>query len=166
MWQTLTTMRVYLPSTLPGLADLVRTGLLPPGQAYAVTPGLREAYAAGDQEELEYAALLLAARASLRLIAADPDAPPRRVVVAAEVTDQPSGPAPGEGAVLLDSPVPMADVVSAHVDDPVAMPEIRAAVDALAAADAGDEDAAFTVDGAEGHELAWYASQEISDLIA
>ena len=25
----------------------------------------------------------------------------------------------------------------------------------------GDEDAAFTVDSAEGHELAWYATQEL-----
>ena len=41
---------------------------------------------------------------------------------------------------------------------------MRAAVDALPAADAGDEDAKFAVDGAEGHELGWYATQELSYL--
>ncbi|HLK00087.1 MAG TPA: hypothetical protein VKU39_09295, partial [Streptosporangiaceae bacterium] len=95
-------MRVYLPSTLPGLAALLRTGQIPAGPAFVVTPVLREAYASGDQEELEYAALLLAARASLRLLAADSDAPPRRVVLAAEVTTQACLPAPGDGAVTLD----------------------------------------------------------------
>ena len=38
---------------------------------------------------------------------------------------------------------------------------MRAAVAALAAADEGDDDARFTVDGAEGHELMWYATQEL-----
>jgi hypothetical protein len=38
------------------------------------------------------------------------------------------------------------------------------AAQALAAADAGDADAKFAVDGAEGHELGWYATQELSYL--
>jgi hypothetical protein len=42
---------------------------------------------------------------------------------------------------------------------------VRAAADALGAADAGDDDAQFTVDGAEDHELLWYATQEIPNLI-
>jgi hypothetical protein len=42
---------------------------------------------------------------------------------------------------------------------------VRGAVEALPAADAGDEDAKFTVDGAEGHELGWYATQELSYLV-
>ena len=93
-------MRVFLPSTLPALARALQTGqLTSPGQlsdagqagqegsapGFAVTPALREAYASGDEEELEYAALTEAARASLRLLAADPAAPPRRVVLAAEL---------------------------------------------------------------------------------
>ena len=41
---------------------------------------------------------------------------------------------------------------------------MRGAVEALPAADVGDEDAKFTVDGAEGHELGWYATQELSYL--
>jgi hypothetical protein len=159
-------MRVYLPSTLPGLATVLRTGKTPVGPAFAVTPGLREAYASGDQEELEYAALLLAAKASLRLLAADPAAPSRRVVIAAEVSVQASQSATGAGEVELTQPVPLTEVVSAHVDDVSAEADIRAAVDSLPAADAGDDDAMFTVDGADGHELGWYATQELPDLVA
>jgi hypothetical protein len=60
--------------------------------------------------------------------------------------------------------VPVAWLVSAHADDTDAGADVRAAADALPAADAGDEDAKFAVDGAEGHELGWYATQELSYL--
>ena len=53
---------------------------------------------------------------------------------------------------------------AAHVDDTVAAQDVRAAAEALDAADSGDEDARFAVDGAEGHELGWYATQELSYL--
>ncbi|HEY5019197.1 MAG TPA: hypothetical protein VII59_20705, partial [Streptosporangiaceae bacterium] len=66
--------------------------------------------------------------------------------------------------VLLTAPVPLARVASGHVDDVAALADIAAAVQALAAADAGDGDAQFLVDGAEGHELLWYATQELGDL--
>jgi len=59
---------------------------------------------------------------------------------------------------------PGVDVVSGHIDDPGAAADVRAAIAALPAADGGDEDARFTVDGAEGHELLWYATQELSHL--
>ncbi len=36
---------------------------------------------------------------------------------------------------------------------------------ALPAADAGDEDAQFLVDGVEDHELGWFAAQEIGPLV-
>ena len=59
----------------------------------------------------------------------------------------------------------LADVVSGHVDAMDAATDIDAAAAALPAADAGDGDAKFIVDGAEGHELLWYATQELIYLI-
>jgi len=166
-------MRVYLPATLPALAGVLRAAEIGPApvQAYTVTPALREWYASADLEELEYAALMYAARASLRLLRADPGAPRRRVVLAADVPDEEAGRGSGfDGGfeeptlVLLSAPVPLARVVSGHVDDLAAVGDVSAAVQALAAADAGDDDARFLVDGAEGHELMWYATQELGDL--
>jgi len=162
-------MRVFLASTLPALGRALQAGQVGPGPlpGFAVTPALREAYASGDAEELEYAALTEAARASLRLIADDPVAPPRRVVLAAEMpAEQLSWDARDEepARVVILQPVPLARVASAHVDDTEAGADVRRAAEALPAADAGDEDAQFTVDGAEGHELGWYATQELSYL--
>ncbi|MCU1673757.1 MAG: hypothetical protein JWN77_1870 [Frankiales bacterium] len=162
-------MRVYLPSTLPALRRLLETGQVgdPPLPAFAVTGALREWYAEGDDEELEYAALQLAARASLRLLDVDPDAPPRRVVVVAEVPDAAVVPAPAvdRGAVHVGDPVAMRLVRSLHVDDPAAEEDVRVAVESVVAAELGSEDAAFAVEQAEGHELQWYASQELGPLL-
>ena len=138
-----------------------------PVPGFAVTPALREAYFSGDEEELEYAAMTEAARASLRMLAADPTAPPRRVVLAAEIPAEQVrwDTGPGEPArVLVSAAVPIRLLASAHLDELEAAGDVRAAVEALPAADAGDEDAKFAVDGAEGHELAWYATQELSYL--
>ena len=66
--------------------------------------------------------------------------------------------------MLVGAAVPVKLLASAHVDEPEAAADVRAAVEALPAADAGDEDAKFAVDGAEGHELAWYATQELPYL--
>src|SRR4029450_10780219 len=133
-------MRVFLPSTLPALAEALRAGQVgqvesgtsspglaldespDPGQqpGYAVTPALREAYASGDEEELEYAALTEAARASLRMLAGNPAAPPRRVVLAAEIpADGGELEARGRepGRVLVTAAIPIGKLASAHVDD-------------------------------------------------
>ena len=80
-------MRVYLPATLPLLAEWHLAGHAAPGLAGAVTPGLREWYREGDADELEYAAQRVAARLSLEMLAADPGAPRRRVVLAVDVPD-------------------------------------------------------------------------------
>ncbi|OLT18507.1 hypothetical protein BJF79_17125 [Actinomadura sp. CNU-125] len=168
-------MRVYLPSTLALLAGVQESREIGPAPlaAHAVTPALREWYAGGGDDELEYAALTAAARASLRLLAADPSAPRRRVVLAAEMPDRVVEWAPGGAGldddepsrVRLTSPVPWKKIASGHVDDAEAEADVAAAVAALPAADAGDDDAGFTVDGAEGHELLWYATQEFRDLL-
>ncbi len=162
-------MRVYVPSTLPAVAGLLRAGEIhsSPVRGYTVTPALREWYSSGDIEELEYVAMMHAARESLRLIAADPRAPRRRVVLAVEVPDQQVVAESGfeePGLVHVTGPVLVRDVASGLVDDSDAAAEIAEAIAALPSADAGDEDARFVVDGADGHELQWYATQELGEL--
>jgi Family of unknown function (DUF6912) len=89
--------RVYLPTTLPGLARLRADGSL---------AASAERYVADDAtEEKEYAALMAAAADSAALL----DGPGRRVVVVAEVADP-------------DGVVPLRDVVAVHAD-----PDERAA---------------------------------------
>ncbi len=162
-------MRVYLPSTLPGLRQLVTEGAVPgsPLTAFAVTPGLREWYRSDDLEELEYAATLEAARSSLRALDDDPAAPRRRVVLAADIPDssvtirydRDRGVVEVEIAVTLDR------IAAAHVDGPEAEGTIATAAAAILAADLGDPDAQDRVDDAEGFGLSWYASQELPILV-
>ena len=159
-------MRVYLPSTLPALTAAFKIGEIGPAPipGFAVTPTLREGYASGDLDELEYVALTEAARASLRQLADDPSAPARRVVLAAEVAEDDIGRSGDHGhpaAVQVLGAIPFTDVAAGHIDGLDAADDVRAAIAAVAAADEGDEDARFTVDSAEGHELMWYATQEL-----
>ena len=160
-------MRVYLPCTVRRLRAYLDAAEVDVPVGYAVTPALREWYVEGDAEELEYAAGAAAARASLRLLAAGDDEP-RRVVLAAEVPDDGVQPVPGDdrAAVRLPGPVPLRQVESALVDDPSAADDVRRSMAALAAADAGDDDAAFVVESVEDHELGWWAVQELPALVA
>ncbi|MBT1097571.1 DUF6912 family protein [Streptomyces chartreusis] len=167
-------MRVYVPLTLPGLAEAYKTGELGAGPfaAYAVTPALREWYLSDDIEELEYAALSRAALASLRLLAADAEAARRRVVVAVDVADGAAVADPDRGLdpsalgeVRIARGVALARAAAVHVDADDAETDVAAAAGALEAADGGDDDAQFVVDGAEDHELLWFATQEIPNLV-
>jgi hypothetical protein len=161
--------RVYLPTTLGGLAAAHGNGVLAaPLTAHAVTAAIREWYTEGDLEELEYVALTEAAEASLRLLAADPQAARRRVVVAADVADGAVVATQHDrfrSAVLVSVDVPVGAVASVHVDEDDAEPAVLAALDALPAADGGDDDARFALDEAEATELLWYDVSEIGDLI-
>ncbi|SFD96906.1 DUF6912 family protein [Blastococcus tunisiensis] len=167
-------MRVYLPATTTVLRTLVEEGALPgPHTAFAVTSELRRFYelsdADADLEELEYAALLGAARASLRLIDIDPAAARRRVVLAADVPDGAvraiEDPDTDRGAARVEADIRVQDVASAHIDGADAEDDVRAAVNVVLEADLGSEEAQFVVDQAEGHELAWYARQEMGSAL-
>ena len=107
-------VRVYVPTTLSGLAGFVDAGVVP-GSAEHLT-------AADDSEEAEYDALMTAAASSAALR----EGPGRRVVVVAEVADP-------AGDIALER------VVAVHVDTE----------------DDADED----------DDLAWFATQEIPDLL-
>ncbi|MET8692629.1 DUF6912 family protein [Streptomyces bauhiniae] len=162
-------MRVYVPLTLPGLAKAHETGVLAadPFAAYAVTPALREWCGTDDLEELEYAALGEAANASLRLLAVDPDAVPRRVVVAVDVADGAVTPDPdGLGEVTVAASARLAKAAAVHADADEAEADVTAAARAVEAADSGDDAARKAVDAADDHELLWFATQEIPSLLA
>jgi Family of unknown function (DUF6912) len=161
-------MRIYLPVTLAGLAGAyTEDGFAAPIDAHAVTGAVREWYTSGDVEELEYAAFTEAAEASLRLLALA-GGPPRRVVVAADVRDSAVRPRDHDrfrSAVGVGEAVPLTAVASVHVDEESAADVVRAAIAALDAADAGDEDAQFALDEAEATELLWYDVTEVRDLL-
>jgi hypothetical protein len=164
-------MRVYLPATMPLLARLSADGelLLPDG--FAVTEPLRAWYAEGDEEELEYAALTAAARASLRRLAAEPAAPRRRVVIASDIADAritvpKGGEEPEEpGVIKITGLVRLIDIASLHVDEAGAQEHVTAAAHALSAAASGDPDALFAVDAVEDYDLLWFGTQELGDLL-
>lgn len=175
-------LRVYIPATIPILRQLVDDREFFPlgATAFAVTPALREAYAAGDDDELAEVAMQEAARASLRLIAADrdgldeataegdpaPDAPVyRRAVIAADVTGAKLRPDLDDAVVKLAGPITYDQVASVHVDLAEAEPQVAKAVEVIDAADLGDPDAEFVLGDAEDHQLAWYATQELPFLL-
>jgi len=159
---------VYLPATSATLRRLHDAReLSAPLTAFAVTPGLREWYVDEDIEELEYAALLEAARASLRLLDSDSTAARRRIVLAADVSDAAVQVRDDldRGVVHVVTPLRLGEVASVHVDDADAGAAIAEAAGAITAADLGDEAAQDRVDDAEGFELSWYATQEIGHLL-
>lgn len=162
-------MRVYLPATLPQLGKLIATGALPCVAGWAATSGPRPTGAAGtvDDEEREYAAFSAAAQASLALLAEEPVAPRRRIVISAEVPDASvlefSGPEsagwdpPEEGtaAVVLAEPVELPQVAAVHADESAASAVVSAAI-------SGDPAAALRLADVP---LLWWARQEIADVL-
>ncbi|HYN75998.1 MAG TPA: hypothetical protein VEV13_07340 [Candidatus Limnocylindria bacterium] len=139
-------MRVYLPATFSALQVLLDSGSLDADVALAVTDELRDALPAADEEELELEAMLDAAERSLALVAADPSAVRRRLVLAADVPVVRPAPELGPAAVRLDGVVPLSAVVSGHVDE---------------------EGVEAQVDAGEVEDLAllWYAVQELGGLV-
>jgi len=132
--------------------------LVGPFDAVAVTPGLREWYATSQDEDLEYAAMARAADLAL-----DAAVDGRRVVVAVEVdaavvrvVDDPVG------AVVLDALAADA-VASFHIDAADAVTAVRAAREAMASARTGEVPDA--VEDLDDHELAWFAAQELDDVL-
>ena len=159
-------MRVYFGTTYDGLRELYRTSSLGPAPllGHAVTPALRESYAEGDTEELEYVALTAAALDSLRMLAKHDCEPRRRAVVAADVPDaavtalHDNGPS----AVDVSAVVPLAKVDAIHVDDPQAEGAVDAALSALEAGGA----ATVEVEDVQAEDLMWFATQELPFLLA
>ncbi|WP_129976406.1 hypothetical protein [Rhodococcus sp. Q1] len=164
--------RVYVPATLAMVQRLVADDEVDPVSrtAFAVTPTLREAYTAGDDEELAEVAMAEAARASLRLLASEepgdhPSFASRRVVIAADVDEVKPRPDLDDAVVRLTGPIPMSAVASVHIDLQEAETDVARAREVVDAAELGDEEAEFVLGDAEDHELAWYATQELPFLL-
>ena len=137
--------RVYLPTTSTGLAGLVADrGWSGPLRGHAVTDSLRAEWPDGDDEQWEYAALMAAADDS-RALRGDGDLP-RRYVGAADVPE--SRPVPGDDPTVVEvaAGVTWRSVAAAHVDTED---------------DRGDPSG----DGDDDADLAWFATQEIPDLV-
>jgi hypothetical protein len=161
-------VRVYLPATLPILRALRELGELPPVcEAHAVTPTLREWYAEGDEEELEYVAFTRAAQGALRLLREDPDAPRRRVVVSVDLPQTSILRVQmdlGSSLVGIAEAVPLAAIAAIHVDGAEAETDVTAGTEVVIEAAAGDPDAQFVVDSVEDHELAWFDPSELDRI--
>jgi len=153
-------MRVYIPTTPAGLSAVHEQGgiVTTPSTAYTVTDALREWYESEDAEELEYGAMAQAAEASLRLLANEAGAR-RRIVLAADVPDALVVSSPGDGpaGVVVDATIPRKRIAAVHMDTA----EAESAVAAALAGGLTDE----LVEATEDHELMWFATQEIADLL-
>lgn len=70
-----------------------------------------------------------------------------------------------DAVVRLAEPVSMDQVIAAYVDTAAAEEAVEKAIEAIDAADLGDEDADLIVGDAQDHDLAWYANQELPFLL-
>ena len=86
-------------------------------------------------------------------------------MLAAEVDDVKYRPDLDDAVVRLGAPVTIDQVVAAYVDNSAAEPAVVKAIEAIDAADLGDEDAELAVGDALDHDLAWYANQELPFLL-
>jgi non-ribosomal peptide synthetase component F len=147
-------VRVYLPAVL----DQLPSEQVGPGRAHAVTPELRAGLPGEDDEAWEYAALLATADDALALLRQHPGSPRLRVVLAADVpdglVDAATGPDEAASAVDLVAGVPWDAVVSIHVDEPAAAPDVLAALTGDRAAD----------ERLVERELLWYDVTEVGRI--
>ncbi len=153
--------RVYLPCTPRTLAAVVAAGGVGPAPlaAHAVTDAVREALAAGEEEE--YAAATAAAQSSIGLLRHDELA--RRVVLAVDVPTIREVPDTADPTVVeVGEPVPWRRVAAVLVDSADAEDAVGAALEALRQ---GSPDAARQAERCLDHELGWWAAQEVDALL-
>lgn len=161
--------RVFVPHSFDGLAAVLATGraggprttlLQPRAEANAVTDALRAEFPDADEEELEYLAMTAAAQRAVALVGSE--GPYGRVVLAVDVEALQPAPSEDPSAVLIGDEVPIADLVSVHVDSEDAAPDVRAA---RAAVVDGAQDADERLTMCLDHELGWYAVTELDEVV-
>ena len=149
-------MRVYVPLTVDRLRDIESSSSVGPApfEAAAVTAARRSDETASDDEQLEFDATFDAARRSLELLAQDPAAAYRRLVVAADVPDGDVSPAAARGWVVVAGAIPLSRVAAFLVDGPDAMSDVSTAALTMA------------FDALDDVPLQWFAVGELSTLVA
>ena len=166
-------MRIYLPVTMNELRGLHANSRLAPSPlaAHAITADFLAATAEIDDEEREYQALMAAANESLQLIASTVGEP-RRVVISADVDDQYVHRRRGVAtAVEVSTEISLRQCSSVHIDEVGAQAAVAAAVTGLGSSPGSTsttgEDSAGTdsIYDLDDHELLWFATQEIPDLL-
>jgi len=158
------TTRVYVPSTLARVKEIVASGGIGPGPVlvHAVTDALRAEYPDGTDEDWEYAALSAAAHDSLALIAADDTA--RRVVIAVDAGSVMPVRQGDLTLVEVHEVIPSANIAAVLIDTEDAESDVAAAAALWVEAERGDAAASTVVERCMDRELAWFANQEIGDL--
>ncbi len=139
-------MRVYVPTTLDRLRGWYDADVLPgPVAGWAVTEALRETLSDLGDEEAEYAVSSAAAEASQQLLVDDRHKNGQRVVVVAELSYSVVEPDDETaGAVTVVAPIEGSRIAAVLADS--------AAVPLTGPGDVDD--------------LAWFATQEIAQLLA
>lgn len=164
-------MRVFVPVTVAGLEELVKSGGIgpPPVYGFAVTGALREWYAHGDEEELEYVAMSHAAQACVQLLAARSEEQvgqrPRRMVLVVDTEGAVPDADDARGGVQIEAVIASRQVAAVHADTADALDDVAAAVAVVRAGGPRTDDERFVVDSCDAHELGWFATQEIPDLL-
>ncbi len=157
--------RVYVATTWTGLRQIVTADGVGPAPffGHAVTRALRAAWPDGEDEELEYAATSAASRTSLGLLT-DED-PPRRVVLALDAETVQESDDEDPTVVEVGEVVSMRKVAAVLVDTEDAADDVEAARAAWPATLQGDADAEAVVDRCLDRDLAWFAVQEVGELL-
>jgi hypothetical protein len=148
-------VRVYLGVAPGDVEAFLADARIPAGvEARAVTAALVEGYPDGDEEELEYVAMLDASEDSLARLS--PGDPPRRMVLVADAhgVDELEG-----TKVSVTADVPWKKVASLHRDTADAEGDVSAALAELT------DPRSPSRERLEDRDLAWYAPQEIPGLL-
>jgi len=156
-------MRVYLPATAADLATAApHLGIAISGERTGFTLTFPQAtpLSEAETEELEWEAFLTAAASSARLLAADPNSSPMRVVLSLDVppaaitATSPLANRQLSGVVIPD--LRDAKIAAIHVDEPATAPLIAR----LRAEPESTSALAAVLDA----DLLWYDPTELADI--
>jgi hypothetical protein len=150
--------RVYLPMTATRLREAQQRGSFGPAplRAHAVTPAVADAL--DDEEEREYAALTAASLDAVALLT-DED-PAYRLVAAVDVGSWEPDAGDDPTAVRLAHEVPWKRLAAVLADSPDAGPAVAQA------RERGAEQDDAALEACLDHELGWFATQEVDQLLS